>query len=684
MELVYLWVEDYKNIKRQGFNFSPKFKCKYDDESKQLTIDENEDYLENFFGDNINVTAIVGENGSGKSSLLKLLGSRSELKNINSFLVYKKEEEYYCEFKDIKPEIFFDHVVNYIDRNSIFNENAFYPKVIRIAHEEKIGEYQLSHYYFGKYSGIYGGMNVDRHNDYNMLEARFFVPRYINIATDYIELFNRLNEMYKFDTLRLLLRSNSTSYITQWINKQKQIVTFSSKKVCIYEKNEQVLNDIQKELRYPIKEIEIHLHNKNREKVVSVLKNIESMHRQQRIAGQIENKEKYQEFDLAILIAFTEYYLKNTDPCDPSNVVYEALLELKDHIDDNALKTKDITRIVKSYILDFFQKLKDEEIKFIKDDPLNIDKIIEAIKYIQPFNTGKFYEDGSPYFDISIDTGLKENLEHIKILQKIFFEYEFDCGKEEYLRVFEYDLINNKIGSSYETISDGEKHFIRFAIDIVYHLRTIKEHDTILGKGNVVLYLADEPDNAMHPIWKQKLINHVMEIFKNYSETPNIKQHFIFTTHSPFLLSDIPKENVIFLDKVDDITREKYPVLNIDGLERGNCINVSKYIKINPFGANIHTLLSHGFFMKDGLMGEFAKEKINSIIENLNDKNFQTNDEEKKQLLLTINSIGEEFLKSKLLDMYYKKFNDELTKKLRKEELLKQQEKIATELSKYD
>ena len=34
----------------------------------------------------------------------------------------------------------------------------------------------------------------------------------------------------------------------------------------------------------------------------------------------------------------------------------------------------------------------------------------------------------------------------------------------------------------------------------------------------------------------------------------------------------------------------------------------------NTFGANIHTLLSHGFFMKDGLMGEFAKEKIQSVI----------------------------------------------------------------------
>jgi len=28
MELVYLWVEKYKNIEKQGFNFLPRFKYK--------------------------------------------------------------------------------------------------------------------------------------------------------------------------------------------------------------------------------------------------------------------------------------------------------------------------------------------------------------------------------------------------------------------------------------------------------------------------------------------------------------------------------------------------------------------------------------------------------------------------------------------------------------------------------
>ena len=70
MELVYLWVEKYKNIIGQGFNFSPRFECEF--KNGVLTIDENKDYV-SIFPENINVTAIVGENGSGKSNLLELI-----------------------------------------------------------------------------------------------------------------------------------------------------------------------------------------------------------------------------------------------------------------------------------------------------------------------------------------------------------------------------------------------------------------------------------------------------------------------------------------------------------------------------------------------------------------------------------------------------------------------------------
>ena len=56
MELVYLWVEEYKNIHHQGFNFSPRFTCNY--ENGELTVEKKKDYV-SIFPENINVTAIV-------------------------------------------------------------------------------------------------------------------------------------------------------------------------------------------------------------------------------------------------------------------------------------------------------------------------------------------------------------------------------------------------------------------------------------------------------------------------------------------------------------------------------------------------------------------------------------------------------------------------------------------------
>ena len=99
MELVYLWVEKYKNIHKQGFNFSPKFDCDYD--GKNLTIKPKE-HVENFFGKNINVTAIVGENGSGKSSVLKLLYNNLLIWNGKGFAIFINEnnEKYYLSGKE--------------------------------------------------------------------------------------------------------------------------------------------------------------------------------------------------------------------------------------------------------------------------------------------------------------------------------------------------------------------------------------------------------------------------------------------------------------------------------------------------------------------------------------------------------------------------------------------------------
>ncbi|QIR75117.1 AAA family ATPase [Sulfurospirillum diekertiae] len=100
MELVYLWVGKYNNFEKQGFSFNGKYQCIYDETTNQLTITENKYFL-NIFPKNINITAIVGKNGSGKSNLLHcIIGGIFQNNNNwrgieNLFFVLKGDDSFY-------------------------------------------------------------------------------------------------------------------------------------------------------------------------------------------------------------------------------------------------------------------------------------------------------------------------------------------------------------------------------------------------------------------------------------------------------------------------------------------------------------------------------------------------------------------------------------------------------------
>ena len=188
------------------------------------------------------------------------------------------------------------------------------------------------------------------------------------------------------------------------------------------------------------------------------------------------------------------------------------------------------------------------------------------------------------------------------------------------------------------------------------------ETDITLPIQNFVIFF-DEIELGLHPHWQTNSIKYVFDFLSNIK---NRNFHLVIASHSPFLLSDLPKENVIFLEKY---TEKEIEENHLDQ-KVGNCKNATKDVDINPFGANIHTLLSHGFFMKDGLMGEFAKNKISKILNFLSGKN-EFIDIPINQIKPIIEIIGEDFLREKLLKMYDEKFQikskDEEIKELKAE-----------------
>jgi predicted ATP-binding protein involved in virulence len=161
-----------------------------------------------------------------------------------------------------------------------------------------------------------------------------------------------------------------------------------------------------------------------------------------------------------------------------------------------------------------------------------------------------------------------------------------------------------------KTLSSGEEVFLNQFINLYYYLNDYIEKKTKfhISKDSSIILCIDEGELTLHPNWQKKYINYLLYFIKNNTENPNF--HLICTSHSPFILSDLPKENIIFLDKYKKEDEEVK-----SGIQKiGNCKNISDKIDIvQTFGANIHTLLSHGFFMENGLMSEFAKEKIEAI-----------------------------------------------------------------------
>jgi hypothetical protein len=79
--------------------------------------------------------------------------------------------------------------------------------------------------------------------------------------------------------------------------------------------------------------------------------------------------------------------------------------------------------------------------------------------------------------------------------------------------------------------------------------------------------------------------------------------------------------------------------------------------KEQTFGANIHRLLADDFYMAEGFMGEFAKQKIKKVLRNLRDEQFDGEEPiQPDEMTKIIGLIGEPFLQNKMKAMFIDKF----------------------------
>ncbi|MBU1667389.1 ATP-binding protein [bacterium] len=593
MELVYLWVEEYKNIYKQGFNFSPRFNCHYDGEN--LTVKENIDedgnkqYIENFFGKNINVTAIVGKNGSGKSSISEMILPKVPHKRHNKYIIvaYNCNDDKYYSYDNVEFEILGSkksHVKSSVEVSS---------SGVEIGAKEN-RDYNHNILYL---NGLNFDFRTSTKYQYSDANDHIFIPKYINQYRKNLNLFKNKTFFYEFDKVRFILKEFN-------------------------------INDSIEDI--------------NQVQVLEKLTSMEKIELEENLGFSLSDDLFCQTLKRALI----RFYLRQKDFKDK----YQS-----EHIH-------------KLFLINDCFEINKEDFSFIP----KIDDILEALEYLKDkklLEKVDIQNNLRIYFELNIED---TNLDKLWIFENFFDIPNFLGTKQENLPIFDLELYDSKKNMVYNLLSNGEKHYIRLIIEIISN-----RSGGDLNK-QPKFYFFDEIETSLHPEWQKKIFCDINNIFRILDK--NV--HLIFLTHSPFLLSDIPKQNIVFLDTYKkEKTEKKYPKLKLpNDIKDGYCINVSKEINLNTFGQNIHTLLSDGFFMEDGLMGKFAKNKIQEIMNYLNnDKKLEDISTPQNQIKKVIESIGEDLLRRKLSDMYYEKFEkDELERE--KQQLKEQQDEIIKRL----
>lgn len=192
--------------------------------------------------------------------------------------------------------------------------------------------------------------------------------------------------------------------------------------------------------------------------------------------------------------------------------------------------------------------------------------------------------------------------------------------------------------SDLDQLSSGEKQRIYAINSLIYHLYNLNSVTIDVDSVNYryVNIIFDEIELYFHPEMQQDFINHLLSYIERINLDRIAALNILIITHSPFILSDIPNPNILFLGGVSN--------------------------DIRTFGSNIHDLLANSFFM-EGFMGNHVKKIIVELVRYLTlDSGEDIEDWSQDRSSKIINLIGEPLIKQRLYDLHQTKFKDEISK----------------------
>lgn len=651
MELKFVWIQEYKNIKNTGFNFDNSVAEEFQFINNELLISPSNKTPKNFFKENISgVTAIVGKNGSGKTNLTEFL-------NYNLAHASNKGMSTYIKIMGLcilDKWIFVQNEINILNQKHL--ENNGY-KIIK--YEKAPLDVQID--------GLrWGQMAKNKYIYYNPTFDFRGIPvtdNLVNISTTILvyEDYKNSDKLFSY----VVDENSNINQLNAFINMEKtRIYDF----ILNYERVNKYVEFLPEKIELKIDTVENnYLLNK---KHISTNKSEDAINQEiEKLQTELDYQLNYQLIDYN----YEQYFIRARQnsiikyykiPIAEQKAIFFRLLFINIFqilLNNNIL-------FPSGYFYAFlYEELQNEQFEdfHIHDDILALKEKVKTV-----IDNAYWIED----FEIPLpdDNSKKKNI--YQYLGSLVISLLTNKAQIKDMTVSMDKLLDNKrifICDPLNEFSSGQKHLLTLYSRFFWAMNQIKKSEIkpYGTEGESIVIFIDEGEVALHPEWQRvffdKIINFLSDLFNDK------KVQLILTTHSPFVLSDIPKNHVLFLDK------DKSGNTKISNIEREQ-----------TFASNIHELLADSFFLNEGFIGDFAKNKILDLINYLtfddqileSETNVKPNQNwSEGNSLEVINIIGEQVIRDRLLSLFDKKFTLKS-----KESILARMEELKNELKKYD
>lgn len=624
MKLIYMYIESLNTVFSDiFFDFSNEYRIEYDKFHNKIQIRNNSEYFRDFYGKCISdITAIVGKNGSGKSTILETIGRD----------IKERIELLRVEGGELKDRYF---MLFHVEKNLFYFEGIGITQIENIVGVESRPEASsqiVRSFYFQQ-------IEIDSYTVVSDYE-REIQDRIIYMREDLIKSTSNSSILFGRDRVDLIPRVTASTF--SWVDWYNIYLDLFQKKI-LQSPNVHILFQTST----PLKE------TKNGLVIPSVREGFGK-----RLGGILTVEEELMED----FLSRTFYLLLNYIA-----FLGKKILSIEQQNEFLIINRKQGGKV--DYLLYDYLKLFDKYFEVFEQSenfyPKEASLIMQYITHVKEYFRALYQVKsriitGVDEFKLVIPSldkdgdilGFLDRFTKLRDFIAYHFDYEYieeDTLEEELYPRYSDRRIQIKMPCYIHRVelSTGEKKILELLSITIHEIyeNTLNQKMRLLKssvKKNIV-FLIDEIESTMHLEWSRNFINYVISYLdemivpidlggEKYVDL-GINVQLIMTTHSPFLLSDLNQNSIIALECVEGV--------------------VYKKDSVKSFAQNIQRIMNNEFFIRDSY-GAFAQNKINEIIK-LCDEKEKLTENDKKKIKYVIEEVGEPILKKKLEEKFIEK-----------------------------